>query len=660
MSALKFPSYLRPLIRRLFLVILIAGLLIIAGRGLAYPLFVYNTNDSGPGSLRQAVLDNNLGGGSNTITFAGGVAGIIPLTSGELVVSNDVSIIGPGDKVVTVRGNNTGRIFSIANAAVNISGLGIANGTNALGGGIFLQSGTLTLTRCTVVNNGAVNGGGIAQTNGTLVIIDSTISSNKASTAGAGLYLLGGTSASLRGCTLAGNYGSGFVTVGGGIAHDTVPLTLHSCTFCDNGGGGTGGGVNNNSGSTGITNCTFSANHGFQGGGIAALGGTVTVRNTILAANTSTATGAGAAPDCYGAFISAGYNLVGNRTNSTGWGAPDDQLGSTASPINPRLAPLQDNGGPTWTMSLSNNSPAIDQGESSGASTDQRGAPRPLDKPLVNACDGDGSDIGAYEAGTRTLTVSNLNASGTGSLQQAVFDAANDDLTTIIFAPGVVGTIYPTTGLYLGKNLIINGPGASLLALSGNSYNNVVVVYDATAVISGLMIKDGLVQGEDAEPEHNSDYVRGAGILNYTNLTLFDCVISNNMAKGGAGGPSSGGTAGNGGDALGGGIANLGNLTMHRCIMANNAAIGGAAGMASGGGTQGQGGSGLGGGIYSEGFATLNNCTLYGNQVSGGVKTIGGPAAAGSGFYSHYLSIMYLFSSTIASNNAFGGGWLYL
>src|SRR5713226_3948365 len=122
--------------------ILIVALFVRAGlpvsRALAYPLFVYNTNDSGPGSLRQAVDDNNRLGGSNTISFANGVTGVITLTGGELLVTNDSSIIGPGDKVLTVQGNNTARVFDVANAAVNISGLAIANGSNALGGGILL------------------------------------------------------------------------------------------------------------------------------------------------------------------------------------------------------------------------------------------------------------------------------------------------------------------------------------------------------------------------------------------------------------------------------------------------------------------------------------------------------------------------------------------
>ena len=59
-------------------------------------LLVSNTNDSGAGSLRQAILDNSALGGDNTILFSNVVTGTITLTTGELVISNDVTILGPG------------------------------------------------------------------------------------------------------------------------------------------------------------------------------------------------------------------------------------------------------------------------------------------------------------------------------------------------------------------------------------------------------------------------------------------------------------------------------------------------------------------------------------------------------------------------------------
>jgi hypothetical protein len=72
----------------------------------------------------------------------------------------------------------------------------------------------------------------------------------------------------------------------------------------------------------------------------------------------------------------------------------------TGTPLtgDPLLGPLQDNGGPTQTMALMPGSPAIDAGNSSGPSTDQRGDPRPVDfTGIPNAAGGDGADIGAFE-----------------------------------------------------------------------------------------------------------------------------------------------------------------------------------------------------------------------------------------------------------------------
>src|ERR1700748_1298131 len=70
---------------------------------------VTNTNDSGSGSLRQALVDANDG---DTINFA--VTGTIGLTSDELPVNKSVTISGPGVDVLAVNGNASYRILHIA------------------------------------------------------------------------------------------------------------------------------------------------------------------------------------------------------------------------------------------------------------------------------------------------------------------------------------------------------------------------------------------------------------------------------------------------------------------------------------------------------------------------------------------------------------------
>ena len=129
--------------------------------------------------------------------------------------------------------------------------------------------------------------------------------------------------------------------------------------------------------------------------GIARGGGSVgkiTLSNSVVAGNVS----ATADPDCGGTITSAGYNLIGNKTNCKFIALANDHVGTAARPINPRLLPLGDNGGPTFTHAPAVNSPVVNEGNpaepGSGADaclvTDQRGVAR----PGVGTC-----DIGAYE-----------------------------------------------------------------------------------------------------------------------------------------------------------------------------------------------------------------------------------------------------------------------
>src|SRR5262245_11815611 len=90
---------------------------------------VTNKLDSGPGSLRQAVLDANGNPGSDTIVFAKNVSGTIKLTSGELFITDSVTINGPGARNLAVSGNDANRVFDIATGlGVAISGLTITHG----------------------------------------------------------------------------------------------------------------------------------------------------------------------------------------------------------------------------------------------------------------------------------------------------------------------------------------------------------------------------------------------------------------------------------------------------------------------------------------------------------------------------------------------------
>jgi hypothetical protein len=356
---------------------------------------VTNLNDSGAGSLRQAISDADPGG---AITFQAGLSGAITLGS-ELTIDKDLTIQGPGANLLTVSGANAVRVFNIPAGNVTLTGLTIANGRvtggRPSGGGIsYTSAGVLTLQQCTLSGNSAFHsagtviseslGGGIFNDGGTLNLMACTLSGNSASVSGAG-----GQNKSY----------------GGGIFNQAGAVNLTACTLSGNSTSASGaelhnssqgGGIYNLHGTLNLTACTLSGNSAFAsgnsyGGGIYGhhTGGT-TVKNTIIAGNT-----AGSGPDVSGVFTSQGYNLIGKTdVFSIGFDAGNpnanqDIVGTSGSPIDPLLGPLAFNNGPTQTRTLLIGSPAIDTGVCAGIpATDQRGVSRPQ---------GPACDIGAYE-----------------------------------------------------------------------------------------------------------------------------------------------------------------------------------------------------------------------------------------------------------------------
>lgn len=237
------------------------------------------------------------------------------------------------------------------------------------------------------------SGGGISNS-GTLNVTDSTISNNTVSFQGGGI--LNGNVTNVTNSTISGNTAQ---TLGGGISSVTLTgsLTVTNSTISGNVANGNGGGINAG-GSTGVatvTNTTITNNSN----GFFRNNGSVTLRNTIIAANQNNAV----QPDIVsaanpGEYSSTGYNLIGNP-GSIVLSGPGDRSGTSGAPLDPRLGPLQNNGGPTQTHALLAGSPAIDGGNSSGSFNDQRGPGflRVIDLLAPNASGGDGADIGAFE-----------------------------------------------------------------------------------------------------------------------------------------------------------------------------------------------------------------------------------------------------------------------
>src|SRR5258705_132111 len=226
-----------------------------------------------------------------------------------------------------------------------------------------------------------------------------------------------------------------------------------------------------------------------------------------------------------------------------------------------------------------------------------------------------------------TLTVTSLADSGAGTLHDLIATALPGD--TIQF--GLSGPIILNSELVISKNLRINGLTANLLRITGNNRSRVFNITSGTAQIFNMAIADGRVSGTNGPAGLNGETVSGGGILvdNGATLDLENCILTNNVALGGQGGPASvSGPAGNGGYGSGGALASFGNLTMVRCTLAGNSASGGAGGPPP---AAGSGGQGRGGGLYVEGSALLFYSTIDANNAVAGSGIAGTGTASGGG-----------------------------
>jgi parallel beta helix pectate lyase-like protein/polymorphic membrane protein len=277
----------------------IVTLLLFITTTLAYAttIFVTNTNDSGSGSLRAALAVANDG---DTID-ATGVSGAILLTSGELQVTHNVTINGPGAASLAVNGNATFRVFNIsASTNVTISGLTITNGflSNGFdGGGGLRNDGGLNLSDVTVSGNSATSpsyGGGGIWNRGGLTLSNVTVSSNSAVNAFGcgGILNESGTTLTITDSIISGNSAPSNGD-GGGIKFSNAQVTVMNSTVSDNSCAGIGGGIFYNAGGTlTVTNTTISNNSAGTGGGMGSyLGGLgvtiVTVTDSTISGNTA-------------------------------------------------------------------------------------------------------------------------------------------------------------------------------------------------------------------------------------------------------------------------------------------------------------------------------------------------------------------------------------
>jgi CSLREA domain-containing protein len=527
---------------------------------------VSNLSDANtPGTLRDALefADDIDPLGTVTIVFAPGLEGTLALRGDALPpITGHTAIIGPGANLVTIDAKLQSNILEVkSGAAAVVVGLTFAHGMSDFFGtaGGITNFGSLVMRNCAVDGNTGVKGG--VGNYGELVMLGCTVSNNQAFYTGGGVYNAG--YAGLVNCTVANNSAN---LRGGGIEnYSSGTLTLDNCTVAGNSAPPLEG--------AGVDNAIFSL---------------VTLNNCIVATNQGGEDVAG--------LVAANDTLIGDQ--------------SPGGLVDPKLGPLGYYGGPTQTMPLLANSPAIDAGDNTlipvRITTDQRGASR------VN---GKAVDLGAFETGVSTILVTTLRdedngsidaSDGTGTSLREALNFANVDPSggdTIIFSPLLKGSIPLALGALptISTSMTIQGPGADVLTVDAQGNSRVLSLGDdANVTLSGLTLANGSA-------------AFGGGIANTGNLKLVACTISGSKA-----------TNGNGG-----GIYNAGTLSVSYSTLYLNQA------------------SNYGGGVFSQGALTLTNCTVVTNTAN-----------AGGGIYSVTYAPLTLTNCTVVFNaaNTLGGG----
>jgi len=356
---------------RIAVAALATGLLALAAPAMASAqgqLFTVTTTKDGDDhecsndcTLREAMsLADSQNGNSVSVP-----PGVYKLTLGrELVASNNVTVFGTGTfngqgasaRTTIIDAGGTSRVINVpGNQLAVLAGVTLTGGRAATGGGALVgNNGALYLYNSVVDGNVATGrGGGVDVASGSLLLANATISGNHAGANGGGVALETQGDMVGQASTISGNS----ATVSGGGISSIGHFTLLNATVAGN-SAVSGGGIFVESGSAGGDDLT----------------------NTIVA-------GAGSGGACGGAMALEGrFGWSGNLADD---GTCGFTLTQGRSNLDPMLAALTNNGGPTDTRALRAGSPAIDAGDTQRCfQGDQRGA------AYVGPC-----DIGAFEFG---------------------------------------------------------------------------------------------------------------------------------------------------------------------------------------------------------------------------------------------------------------------
>jgi len=524
----------------------------------AATIAVTNTNDSGAGSLRQAIADAASG---DTITFASSVTGPIILTSGELPITTSLTIDGPASGRQIIDGNHFSRVFEVgAGATVTLTNLQIQNGVGmsngalgaatGQGGGIY-SAGALTLDNSAVVSNtvtgtagsgsgsgGAAAGGGVYAT-GPLALTGATVVSNNSATGGAGgngsftppFFSSAGSGGPAQG---GGVYIDGDATVGAGSVVSGNAARGGSAGsggifLGGNGGSSYGGGFYNAGGALTVNGATISGNtasggrnfSGFRGGssgfggGVYAGGGATLADSTIT--GNSANSGSGGGVYATGAAVTLTNSPVMSNTASSGGGVyAAGPLTMTNSPISGNTAAL--NGGGVYAagaLLFLNNSVAGSHGNGPLIAIGG-GAVTIMDSPVMsNTANGAGG--GLYVSSPLTVTASTV-----------ISNSAHTN------GGGLVATGLTTLSQDAVVSNTAGADGGGILATADMTLTNVTLGANAAVAQGGAISTTGTLSATAVTIASNSAST-GGGIASATGVTstLAASILSGNTATNG-------------------------------------------------------------------------------------------------------------------------------
>lgn len=642
---------------------------------------VSNGNDSGPGSLRQAVLDSEADPGPNSIVFIGNFK--VNLSSGFLDVTQPLTITGNGAGNTIIDAGGTSRIIrftELDNASV--IGITFQNGFQSpnggainirrvndfqilncqflnntskgyFGGGAVLSRLTnLTVTGSDFSNNSAINdpaasGGAIIQDKGgNLTVINSTFSNNTSIRAGGAIESNSPDDITLTGVTFFSNTTTGPPGNGGAMHITGAANSMISGSFVTkNTAANEGGGLWNGAGQMTITSTVISDNSAngddagaSGGGGIYNEGGTIiTDENTTITRNLATTgiTGSGGGVlVAGGTFTATGTKISSNQSNRAGGGIEVRNRTSDSSPA---------------IISLTNTSlDANITGVNTGT-----GAP--------------GNGGGLHVSGASNVTVSN----GTVALNDASSEGGglwNGTGTMNVSGAIIKKNMAHGIDADNGGGGIFNNDGT--LTVEGADIRNNLA--DGTAGSGGgIFSTSGIVTISNTSIRNNSANRAGGGVevidgtVDFVNVQL-----SNNDVNGVAGTPAPGNGGGlhvtglstavtftgstinrNEASREGGGLWNQAGstLTIDTSTIDRNSAFANATNTTGGGGI-----------FNNGGILEVTASTISNNNLINGAPTLNpdGIGIAGGGIFNNTNGVATVFRSTISNNNGLilGGG----